>query len=132
MIKTIIAVISGYITLAVLTFFTFACIDWAFPSALPEPDGYPSLTWAFLILSFSFCYAFIAGYVTAWLSDSHLGALLSLTAILMGLAILSVFLSPTTIHQPLPYGFAIIGVNTAAPLLGGLLRKIVTHTVWNK
>jgi O-antigen/teichoic acid export membrane protein len=125
MIRNIIAVIAGYLSIAVLTLFTFFCIDWLFPNAFPEPEGFPTLSWAVFILCFSLLYALVGGYVTAWLSGGRKGAIAALALVLLILAAISLWTNPE--QQPLWYELTMLGFGMGGALLGGSLRLYVVR-----
>jgi len=118
--RIFIGAVSGYLSMAVLTLFTFFTIDWLFPNALPESDQFPMLIWALILLVLNTVYAVIGGYIAVWLGDGRKGALIGLLVIITVMACVS-FATNRGI-QPLWYEISMVTLTLLGIYFGSVLR----------
>jgi hypothetical protein len=123
MLRSIIAIVGGYLSIAILTMLTFAVLFNFFPGVFS--DGFPPLPWVLLILALGFVYAVVGGYITAYLATrDRFGHVLALAGMMAVLGISSAIFSSAA--QPLWYQLALIVLGLAGVLLGGRWRATST------
>jgi hypothetical protein len=119
MLRSIIAIAGGYLSIAILTMLTFAVLFNFFPGVFS--GGFPPLPWVLLILAFGFIYAVAGGYITAYLAtQARFNHVLALAGLMVVLGIISAIFSSAA--QPLWYQLALIVLGLAGVLLGGRWR----------
>jgi hypothetical protein len=101
--RSIGAVLTGYILTGLLTFITVATLGALFPASyLPE-----NVEWVVLNVAYGCLFAAAGGYVTAWLAPTHptrhalaLGLIMAVLAAITGLAVAAAPPSPEYASQP--------------------------------
>jgi hypothetical protein len=118
--RSFLAILAGFVTMAVLVTLATALIGKSYPRLIGEPE-HPRLRYLLVNLAYSAAFAAGGGYVTAWIAKSDP---LRNTFVL---AMVMLFLSGLSAlqlrgKQPLGYQFALIVLMPVAALAGGLLR----------
>jgi MFS family permease len=91
MLRSVLAVIAGYVSLSLLVMTSFALIMVIMPQAFPKPGAAPADSLLILILTLGFAFAVIGGYLTAILADrSHFKHVLFLAAVVLGFGIVKI------------------------------------------
>jgi hypothetical protein len=121
------AVIAGYIVMAALTVATVFVLGLFFPEAYSPEAGFPSQGWVILNLFYSTLYAFVGGYVAAWVADSSpMNHALALGVLIVVLGVSTAFSGDVSqagvAQQPLWYLLALVLLGFPGVLLGGYLR----------
>jgi hypothetical protein len=130
MVRSILAVIGGYLVMAVLVVLTSVALGTLFPEAFPEPDSglLPADGWFGLMLGLSFLYAFLGGYVTATIARrAEMRHALALSAIVLALGLLSAVGE----QEIAPRWFRVMTPLVGIPgvLLGSRMRALRARTV---
>jgi hypothetical protein len=118
--RSFLAILAGFVTMAVLVTLATALITKSYPRLIGEPE-HPRRRYLLVNLAYSAAFAAMGGYVTALVAKDD-----PLRNVFM-LAIVMLFLSGLSAlqlrgRQPLGYQFALIVVMPVAALAGGLLR----------
>lgn len=120
MLRSVLAVAAGYITMILLIVVLFLLLGIMFPEAFPQPGIFPSIGWVIFILAFGFVAAMLGAAVTVTISrGSRLKHIhwLALVVLFFGLATLATNID----KQPLWYLVAQIAVGVAGVYVGGHL-----------
>jgi Na+/proline symporter len=124
MVRSVIAVVVGYMVLATATMAKFAAMQALFPGALPAPgeDVFPSTFWLVTILLSDVALMIVAGYVTAAVAKRtevvHAAALGGVMVVL-GLVLMFV----NWLQEPLWYQITLVAIAIPAAVTGGSLRS---------
>ncbi len=125
LVRSVAAVLLGYVAMSALTAVLLALIARHFPYVFPEVDSFPTAPWVVLLLAADFLFAGAGGFVTASIADSeeekHVVAL-AIFVLVLGIA--SVATMPDS--QPVWYKVVLILLGLAGVRIGGniaILRK---------
>ena len=118
--RSFLAILAGFVTMAVLVTLATAFVTKSYPRLIGEPQ-HPRRRYLLVNLMYSAAFAATGGYVTAFVAKVD-----PLRNVFM-LAIVMLFLSGLSSlqmrgKQPLGYQFALIVLMPVAALAGGLLR----------
>jgi hypothetical protein len=114
------ALLGGFVTMAVLVAAATALLHWLTPSWASE-QGKPAAGYAVVNLGCSFLAAAAGGYVTAWIAaDNPLYLVLGLGIAVLALAALSAMQAKGA--QPVWYQLALVAITPLGVLAGGLVR----------
>jgi hypothetical protein len=132
MARSVLAVIAGYILMAVLVMAAGMLLTTLFPAAFTGPGGKPGLPgfgWYALNLAYSFVFAFAGGHTCARLARraemAHAIALAALLGI-MGLVSIATYAGQTPVPAWWTAGQVVAGV--LGVLAGGFLRAQAAAT----
>jgi hypothetical protein len=124
--RSILAVVAGYVLMAVLVMAASTIVGVAFPGAFATADGkpiLPDLGWYALTLAYSFAAALAGGHACARLARhaelAHAGAL-ALLLLALGLSLL--FAGSGAEGVPVWWTGGEVAVGIAGVLLGGFIR----------
>jgi len=123
MLRSIAAVIAGYVTLAVLTAGTIFLLGAAFPASYtPTNTG-----WVLFNLLYGALYAVVGGYVAGVIARrAEVGHGLALGILMVVLSLVTFVLTQTgqpPTGQPLWYSIALVVLALPTPVLGSYLRQ---------
>ena len=122
MLRSVIAVVSGYVAMALLIMLFVLLIAIIFPEAFPQPDVLPSIAWVAAIQLFGLAAATIGGGVTVVICRGsrlkHIHAL-ALVVTFLGLVTLATNID----KQPIWYLVVQVGVGIVGVYLGGHLAN---------
>ncbi len=124
MFRSVIAIITGYISLSLLVITSFAIIMVIIPDAIPEPGAVPATSFLILILILGLFFAVIGGYLTALIAQRmHFKHVIFLAGIVLGMGILNLFAE----YGTLPFWYLLIQIFTGiiGVLAGGKLRLTI-------
>ncbi|MEE9554137.1 MAG: hypothetical protein V3W18_07530 [candidate division Zixibacteria bacterium] len=124
MFRSVIAIITGYLSMSLLVMTSFAIIMVIMPDALPEPSVMPATSFLILVLILGLFYAVIGGYLTALIAQrSHFKHVIFLAGIVLGLGILNMFAE----YGTMPFWYLLIQVFTGiiGVLSGGKIRLTI-------
>lgn len=120
MLRSVLAIAAGYITMVLLIVLLFLFLGIVFPAAFPQPGVFPSMGWVMFILLFGFVAAVVGAIVTIAITRGprlkHIH-LLALVVLFFGLVTLATNIDT----QPLWYLAAQIVVGIAGVYVGGHL-----------
>jgi peptidoglycan/LPS O-acetylase OafA/YrhL len=122
MLRSVIAVAAGYISMLLLIMLLFLIIGIIFPEAFPQPDAFPSIPWVVCILFFGLAASIIGGGVTVTVCRGsrikHIHAL-AIVVLFIGLVTLAASIE----KQPLWYLLAQVVVGLVGVYVGGHLAN---------
>lgn len=122
MLRSIIAVILGYVVMFVLTMAMFGVLAVACPDAFgADRMQFPALPIAFTILGAGFVLAGVAGYVTAWIAQkAEMKHVLALCGLVLVMSVINMvqYLD----RQPLWYLLSLTVLGLIGAYAGGMLR----------
>jgi hypothetical protein len=118
--RTFLALLAGFATMALLVMVLTALLTRLIPS-WTGTEGSPRAGYMFVNLGYSFLAAAAGGYVTAWAAAANpLIHILALGIVVLALAALSVLQSKGM--QPIWYQLTLVAITPLGVLAGGLLR----------
>lgn len=121
MLRTILSIIVGYVTMVVLTLVFFAVLGAISPDAFSNPYAFPDTPYVVAILVACFLFAICGGYVAVWVGKwSAATPSLWFAALIVIMGAISATYSPAP--QPLWYQLALPLLGVSGMLLGGKLR----------
>ena len=121
MVRSILAVVAGYFTLAVLTSLTTYLVAYGFGLAVAEPGAQPPLVYVVVNLVYSTVYAGVGGYVAARVATHRpVRHALALAALLVVLGL--VYTAVAINIQPLWYLLGLPLLGAPAAVLGGYVH----------
>lgn len=127
LLRLVLAVVAGYLVMAILVTIASVCVALATGMPLKPPaDGTiklpePVALWYTVNLAYSFLFAALGGWLATWIAGaSAQGAAWSLAGLLVVMSGVSMVLAPAGIPAWWTVGEAVVGV--AGVLLGGWLR----------
>ncbi len=123
MVRSVIAVVVGYVVLAAATVAKFAAVRTFFPGALPAlgEDVFPSTFWLLVILTSDVALMIVAGFVTAVVAGrSPIAHAAALGAVLVILGLVSIVVN--WLQEPLWYQVTLVAIAVPAAVTGGSLR----------
>lgn len=124
MVRSVIAVVVGYVVLAVATIAKFAAIQALFPGALPAlgEDIFPSTFWLLAMLTSDVALMIAAGFVTAMVAGrSPIVHAAALGTVMVALGLMSMVLH--WLQEPMWYQITLVAIAIPAAVTGGSLRS---------
>lgn len=122
MLRSVLAVAAGYITMLVLIMLLFTLIGIIFPGAFPQPDAFPSIPWVVFILLFGLVAASIGAGVTITICrGSRIKHIHSLAIVVLFIGLVT--LAASIDKQPIWYLVAQILVGIFGVYFGGHLAN---------
>ena len=117
-IRSAIAVVAGYLTMAVLVMLIFLVLGIIFPKAFPADGALPRVPWVIFILIWNLLAAIAGSYVTSLICrGSRVKHVLAVVAVVVILGL--VVLAGNVNKQPLWYLIAQIVVGVIGVMIGG-------------
>lgn len=117
-IRSAIAVVAGYLTMAVLVMFIFLLLGIIFPKAFPADGALPRVPWVIFILIWNLFSAIAGAYVTSLVCrGSRIKHVLALLAVVLVLGL--IVLAGNVNKQPVWYLIAQIVVGVIGVMIGG-------------
>src|SRR5687767_1179797 len=122
MLRSLTAIVGGYIAYAFLMGFTVLVLQTVLPTAFGAADGSPREAWAMgLEIAYSVIFAMLAGYVTALTARrAEIGHAAILAAIIMLISVISLVAVPPGESQW--YQAVLVILSAGAVVVGGMLR----------
>ena len=117
-IRSGIAVVAGYLTMAVLVMLIFLVLGIVFPKAFPSDGALPRVPWVIFLLIWGLVAAIAGAYVTSLICrGSRVKHVLALLAVIVVLGFVT--LAGNVGKQPLWYLIAQIVVGVVGGMIGG-------------
>jgi peptidoglycan/LPS O-acetylase OafA/YrhL len=129
MLRSLAAIVGGYIAYAFLMGFTVLVLQTVLPTAFGAADASPREAWAMAIeIAYSIVFAILAGYVTALIARrAGIAHAAILAAIVLLISVVSLVAAPEA--NPLWYNATLTLLSSAAVVVGGMLRARQTTAV---
>jgi peptidoglycan/LPS O-acetylase OafA/YrhL len=122
MVRSLAAIVGGYIAYAFLMGFTVLVLQTVLPTAFGATDGSPREAWAMGIeIAYSVLFAILSGYVTALIARrAEIGHAAILAAIVLLISVVSLIAAPDS--TPVWYNATLTVLSAAGVIVGGMLR----------
>jgi hypothetical protein len=129
MVRSLAAIVGGYIAYLFLMGFTVLVLQTLLPNAFGPAAGSPREGWAMGIeIAYSVLFAIVGGYVTGLIARrAEIGHAAILAAIVLLISVVSLVAAPDS--HPLWYSATLALLSAAAVVVGGMLRARQTTAV---
>ena len=119
MIRSILSVVAGYLTMAILTMAFFGLLQVVTPTSFPADGSMPPGGIVAIIIIFAFGFALVGGVVTRFIARGNVNPMFALYGVIIILGLASMALNPAP--QPTWYQLSLIVAGVIGAIVGGRL-----------